>query len=537
MSRKTKRKIDAGRNGAHPYAGGDARGSAEPSSASVDESFERGFHVSDSAWMWASLAVLVVAACVRLYALELKPLHHDEGVNGFFLTNLVRTGTYRYDPSNYHGTTLFYLTLPIVLLTGLETWALRLVPVLFGVGTVALLLKFDRRTGRLGALVAAMFVAVSPGAIYFSRYYIHETPFVFFTIAAVWAWLRFAEDARVVYLCVVAVALAMMFATKETAFISLGVLLIAAAMTRIYAGRNGVSSDIDRFGGANKVVALVAVGAGLFVIVNALFYSSFFTNAAGLSDAFEAFAVWRRTGTSDFHAKPFETYLRWLAKEETALLILGALGGVWAIVRRRNAFAVFAALWAGGIVMAYSLVKYKTPWLLLNFVPPLALCGGYFVESLAGIAPRNGGAGARRYYAPLAAGLLLVALLAVSVYRGYVLNFVRYDDDAFSYVYAHSTRDLTGLDADVRRVGARPGAAEKLTISIHAPDYWPLPWYFRDDRVVAYPPQPVGNPTAAVLVLSEAQANAERARLADAYDELGRYRLRPGVDLVLFARR
>ena len=194
-------------------------------------------------------------------------------------------------------------------------------------------------------------------------------------------------------------------------------------------------------------------------------------------------------------------------------------------------------MWAGGIVLAYSLIAYKTPWLMLNFVPSLALCGGYFIESLAAVAPRNQVADARRYYAPLAAGLLLIVLIGVSIYRGAVLNFVRYDDAAFSYVYAHSTRDLTRLDADVRGVGARPGAADKLTIAIHATDYWPLPWYFRDQRVIAYPPQPVGVPTAAVLVLSDAQANAERARLADSYDELGRYSLRPGVDLVLFARR
>ena len=41
-------------------------------------------------------------------------MHHDEGVNGFFLTNLVRNAEYKYDPSNYHGPTLYYLTLPFV---------------------------------------------------------------------------------------------------------------------------------------------------------------------------------------------------------------------------------------------------------------------------------------------------------------------------------------------------------------------------------------------------------------------------------------
>ena len=46
-----------------------------------------------------------------LLHLALKPLHHDEGVNGFFLTNLFRDGVYKYDPANYHGPTLYYIAL------------------------------------------------------------------------------------------------------------------------------------------------------------------------------------------------------------------------------------------------------------------------------------------------------------------------------------------------------------------------------------------------------------------------------------------
>src|SRR5687768_392427 len=44
--------------------------------------------LSPRVWWIASLAILVVAAAVRLYALELKPMHHDEGVNGHFLKGL-----------------------------------------------------------------------------------------------------------------------------------------------------------------------------------------------------------------------------------------------------------------------------------------------------------------------------------------------------------------------------------------------------------------------------------------------------------------
>jgi len=54
--------------------------------------------------------VIAAAAGLRLYDLTLKPLHHDEGVNGFFLLGLFREGVYCYNPANYHGPTLYYFS-------------------------------------------------------------------------------------------------------------------------------------------------------------------------------------------------------------------------------------------------------------------------------------------------------------------------------------------------------------------------------------------------------------------------------------------
>lgn len=84
-----------------------------------------------------ALAILVVAAALRLPELALNPFHHDEGVNGYFMTNLVRNGTYVYDPANYHGPSLYYFALLSEILFGLTTEAMRLVPVVFGLLLVA----------------------------------------------------------------------------------------------------------------------------------------------------------------------------------------------------------------------------------------------------------------------------------------------------------------------------------------------------------------------------------------------------------------
>ena len=62
----------------------------------------------------AALAILLIAVALRFHDLSLRPFHHDEGVNGFFLTRLLREGIFKYDPSNYHGPTLYYAALALL---------------------------------------------------------------------------------------------------------------------------------------------------------------------------------------------------------------------------------------------------------------------------------------------------------------------------------------------------------------------------------------------------------------------------------------
>lgn len=64
---------------------------------------------SDWPWMISGAFITAIAAFLRFFQLGLKPFHHDEGVNGFFLTTLFRSDVYKYDPANYHGPTLYYI--------------------------------------------------------------------------------------------------------------------------------------------------------------------------------------------------------------------------------------------------------------------------------------------------------------------------------------------------------------------------------------------------------------------------------------------
>src|SRR5437867_11819802 len=103
---------------------------------------------------WTPWLILGLAAFLRLLLLAIKPPHFDEGINGWFVDQVVKTGFYRYDPTNYHGPLHFYVLLLFERLFGRNVWALRFPIVLVGIGCVWLTLKFERRVGAKASRIA-----------------------------------------------------------------------------------------------------------------------------------------------------------------------------------------------------------------------------------------------------------------------------------------------------------------------------------------------------------------------------------------------
>src|SRR2546430_9641582 len=123
---------------------------------------------------WILWLILGLAAALRILPLEKKPPHFDEGINGWFVDQMVKEGFYRYDPTNYHGPLHFYILFLSQTLFGRNLYALRVPVVLASLGAVWLALKYDRVIPRPLARIAALAMALSPGLIFYGRYSIHE---------------------------------------------------------------------------------------------------------------------------------------------------------------------------------------------------------------------------------------------------------------------------------------------------------------------------------------------------------------------------
>src|SRR6266404_7198280 len=140
-----------------------------------------------------------VALALRCPRLEQRPMHNDEAVNAIKFGQLWEHGTYKYDPNEHHGPTLFYATLAVARLTSspdfqhLTETKLRLITVCFGVGLLLLLPLIADGLGRKATVWAAIFTAASPAMVFYSRYYIHEMLLVFFTLLALASGWRYQQ--------------------------------------------------------------------------------------------------------------------------------------------------------------------------------------------------------------------------------------------------------------------------------------------------------------------------------------------------------
>jgi predicted membrane-bound mannosyltransferase len=303
---------------------------------------------NDRLWFRCAAFITVLGAFLRFVVIELRPVHHDEGVNGFFLANLIRDGLYKYDPANYHGPIIYYIALPLVEMFGYKTWAIRVVPAVFGTLIVVLALYLKRYIGNVGSLIAAFFLAISAGMLFISRYFIHEIIFVFLSLAIVvavlrylerrpvgrvavgwmvfillvcfiqpvlmvskylggesttlvWAlslglfaveavlvyyitqWLTSWDQGRPIYLMLASASVSLLFATKETAFITIGTMAIALICVWLW-------KNIKPAKKLNQDWFRIVIGAHIVLAGLAIYFRS------SLSDAWEWTHEWYLSG-------------------------------------------------------------------------------------------------------------------------------------------------------------------------------------------------------------------------------------------------
>lgn len=471
---------------------------------------------------WDLIAIMALAAVLRLLLLDLKAPHFDEGVNGWFADRLRETGTFAYTPDNFHGPWHFYTVFLSQELLGRNLWALRLPVVVASLFCIPVFFMFARWFGREAARWAALAFAVSPACVFYGRYSIHEPWFVLFTMLFTWGAIALWLDRDRAGLWAAVLGFAGMVLNKETYLIHAGSLGLAACVFVLWQKISPLRPPVTRPAkrGWTARDARTAAAVALFLIV--FFYSGNFLHPPGLPGPFSALWAWAKTGVEgQGHAKdayevlPFVNYywLALLSRYEWPALA----GLVWSVRYAWPAPAAprLLAITGAGILLAYSLVPYKTPWCMASIVWPWFLFFGAAVATAA--------AAPARYLA----ALLLAASLGWSVR----LNFFRYEDDAEPYVYVQTYRDMEKFTGPLLALASADPRGAFTRGAIYLESYYPLPWTLGDfPNIGYYGKVPDQLPTDVEFHVVEAdKADGIRARLGPGYREI-RFKLRSGIE-------
>ena len=330
--------------------------------------------------VWIFAAIVILAAALRLPALGERPMHADEAVHAAKMGRLIEQGQYEYDPAEYHGPTLNYLTLLPARASGAARYAdldevtLRSVPAVIGVLMVAAHALLVPVIGLPSAAVAAVLTAISPAMVYYSRYYIQETLLVAFSFGALVSLLRYLRRPGAAWAVAGGASVGLMSATKETWVIAVGAMAMATATAWARVRWRGT---IPARVGVQRTGVHLAVAGLTAAIVSTLFFSSFLAHPRGIADAVMTYGTYlARAGGASWHVYPWHYYLDlllftrgdggpvWTEGLIVGLAIVGSLAA-WNRVRMPGtggrALGILAA-YTAMMVTTYAAIPYKTEW-------------------------------------------------------------------------------------------------------------------------------------------------------------------------------
>lgn len=470
------------------------------------------------------LLIVVGAAVPRLVELDNRPMHCDEAVHAIKFGRLLEDDDYIYDPHEYHGPSLNFLTLPIACLasadrlTEITETHLRLLPAIFGIAIVGAVWRLRHELGYAAALSAAALTAVSPAMVFYSRYYIQEMLLVAFTfgaIIAVWRFVRVEPAAEtsswlkrfvipVLWLVTGGVCVGMMHASKETCvihlfamFVAFGTLIVARRITDRSAAasqQHGKKTAPDSWLPIEVSFRRIGIPATLMavtaLIASAIFFSSFLDNPRGVVDSFTTYFHYlgraSGEGTTGRHVQDWSYYFRvlfWWQRgdfvwSEAPIAFFAVVGLIAAFVGKgvkpdHLPMARFLAVYTIVMIGVYSVLPYKTPWCALGFLHGMILLAGIGAAVLVRVTPT--------YVGKTLTLLVLAGALGILGYQAHRASFVTYEHPNNPHVYAHTTNDIPVLVDRVTQIAGAHPDGDNVHIEVICPedDYWPLPWCLR----------------------------------------------------------
>jgi uncharacterized protein (TIGR03663 family) len=439
--------------------------------------------------------ILLFTVILRFWQLDLKLLHHDEAIHSWFSFDLLTKGIWIYDPS-YHGPFLYYVTAGMFSIFGASDLVARLLPALFGTLLVPLV-YFIYRLGyitKAQTLVVALFIAISPDMVYFSRFLRHDIFMLFFTMLLLVALLYYFERGQLRYVIVAAIATTGALACKEEMPIILlifitffGYALWKKRITLPPQWKNDLLIGLFLMIGL-----LVALYSAFGMHPETLVGQNFQVNSTGW---YQAVDHWVSMHEQQRLGGPFYFYIPLYILYELPIFLLAILGTLLFVFKGTNLtltgrriknwlksrrfelstadlattsltqirtpkakteksefFFQFCIYWMILTMAFYAYVGEKVPWLLIHQLLPMCFVAAYNLN----------------WQKILFALIGCLFLLLMTWHVAFIPSDI--NEPIIQVQNSEDMRDVMNLIDDSDRV------------VVASKDYWPLPWYYRGDR-------------------------------------------------------
>src|SRR5260370_15568732 len=222
--------------------------------------------------------------------------------------------------------------------------------------------------------MAALAMAVCPGFVFYGRYSIQEGWLVLFSMLFVLGLLGLWKFGSPNYRWCAVMGLAGMILTKETYIIHLGCALLAVPVLFVANALSPLPDARPARQTWDYADLAVVLATGSAVVI--FFYSGTFFHWSGVKGLYQAYTAWFATGHEGHgHEKPWHYWVSKLIVRYELPVLAGLILCLFC-QRFKNVSFRYLAVYGVGTLIAYSIVKYKTPWCIISIVWPFLFIFG-----------------------------------------------------------------------------------------------------------------------------------------------------------------
>jgi len=336
-----------------------------------------GFSISLETVVW--LAVIAVAATLRLARLEHLPLTIDESVRALASWQTAEGNV----PDAWSGDLTQAITAYLFAIFGAGDQLARLVPALLGCLAVALCWPLARYAGR-AALVAAVLLAISPLLVHVSRSGLPYAAGAALSMGMVVALFAFLKSRSPVSLFALAMAAGLALASDAIATSTAILLLVFLALEATTFRSPAVGEALAE---VRRNRALVLSTLLIFLGALELGVTRFGTDIDRFS--LPGIRLWTDMFDLPRDGLPWHFHPGLLISYEVPALILGTVAYLWVLYRWVRGgtegvplFQRFLVVWASGAALIIASMTRREAGQLVLLLLPLALLAGCWLEAL-----------------------------------------------------------------------------------------------------------------------------------------------------------